>query len=113
MGCLVLLGLLAVIIGIPWYYIGMGCPDFWLSDRCAIRILKSSCGQSKEIEDVVSIDSIPAVADSRTVVFEYKRIPLPGESVSAETFRSNAIFVYQKTKLPNGEREEGWQTTCE
>ncbi len=89
------------------------CPESWLTDRCAVKVLKSACGPSKEIGDIVSIESFPSVPNSRTVVYEFKKLPQPGESVSAETFRANATFIYQKTKDSSGQESGDWQSSCE
>jgi hypothetical protein len=49
----------------------------------------------------------------KNVMYEFKKIPLPGESVSANTLRANAVFIYQKTKDSSVQESSEWQTSCE
>jgi hypothetical protein len=108
-GCtLVVLAIIGLIVWGLWtLFTGCWiCSDSLLTKHCAKSTLASTCGHDQEIVELVSIDD---VKDSRTqVVYDFKKIPLPGTILPTETFRATTAFVYQK----NSKNEMEWTTVC-
>ncbi len=91
LGCLVVLGLM--VWGIWSLVTGCWvCSESFLTKSCAKTILQSTCGQSREINDVISIDDVPGVNGTKQVVYEFKKIPMPGTVESANPFRATTAF---------------------
>ncbi|SRR5260370_21646520 len=106
-GCLLLLGIGVAIAGVAWYYSGSGCPDNWLTDRCVIKVLQSTCGQTREIISVVDVHDLPEhLTTTKSVTYEFKTIPALGATSGTETLRATTNFTYPNSK-------SGWGTTCE